>query len=358
MRIFYASCTSPNPYVTSTGWRRNLLESLQAMGHEVVEFNFNLDETVRHLDPSDPVQAAFIAGNRPRLSAELLRQIDTSHQQAPIDLFFSYFYDACVEPAALDRIRAKGITAINWYCNASYQLHLVRDISAHYDYCLVPEKYRLDDYAALGATPIYCQEAANPTTYRPYPVAEQFDVTFVGQCYGDRADLVQWLREQSVDVRVWGPRWEYHVQHRSRNPLKRLLTKPGGLPPQVVGGILSDAELVRMYSRSKINLGFSTCGETHRTGERIVQIRLRDFEVPMSGGFYLVEYLDELREFFEFGHEIETYRSREEMVDKIRFYLGHDEARQRIGQAGRVRCLRDHTWERRFATVFAQAGLS
>jgi spore maturation protein CgeB len=328
------------------------------MGHDVVEFAFDLETTSRHLDPNSAGDAAFIALNRARLGAELLRQIEAAHAQEEVDVFFSYFYDACVEPAVLDRIKALGILTLNWYCNASYQLHLVQNISPHYDYCLVPEKYRLADYRSLGATPIYCQEAANPSRYQPCAVPQEFDVTFVGQCYADRADQVTWLRDSGVDVRVWGPRWEYHVRPRSRNPLKGLFGKPTSLPRHVVGGILSDTELVAMYSRSKINLGFSTCGETHRSNERIVQIRLRDFEVPMSGGFYLVEHLDELQEFFDIGREIETYRSREEMLDKIRFYLAHDAERDRIRHAGRARCLRDHTWERRFAAVFQKTGLS
>jgi spore maturation protein CgeB len=358
VRVFYAAGSSPNQDVVSSGWRSNLYGSLKAMGHDVVEFDYDMEETMRHLDASDTGHAAFIGRNRPSLTRELLHQIEAAHAERPIRLFFSYFYDACVEAEALDRIRSLGILTINWYCNASYQLHLVRNISPRYDYCLVPEKDRLDDYRALGATPLYCQEAANPEVYRPSEVSQEFDATFVGQCYGDRAELVQWLRLQNVDVRVWGPRWEYHVERRSRNPFKRLLQPRTGLPRHVVGGVLSDAALVEMYSRSRINLGFSTCGDTHRGAERIVQIRLRDFEVPMSGGFYLVEHLDELQEFFEFGREIETYRSREEMLDKIRFYLGHDAERDRIRHAGRARCLRDHTWQRRFATVFQQIGLS
>jgi spore maturation protein CgeB len=358
MRIFYASCLSPNPDVPSLGWKNNLHGSLVAMGHDVVEFDFDLETTARYLDPADPVAAEFIAANRPRLSAELLRQIETAHASAPLDLFFSYFYDACVEPDAVDRIRALGITTMNWYCNGSYQMHLVRDIAPRYDVCLVPEKFRLRDYQALGARPVYCQEAANPDVYRPHQVAQQFDVTFVGQCYGDRPATVKWLRAQGLDVRVWGPRWEHHVQRRSRNPLKRWTQKPSGLPDHVVGGVLPDGALSRIYSQSKINLGFSACGDTHASGERIVQIRLRDFEVPMSGGFYLVEHLDELEEFFEIGREIETYRSREELRDKIRFYLGNDEARERIRHAGRSRCLRDHTWQRRFESVFQQVGLA
>jgi hypothetical protein len=358
MRIFYASPDSPNPDFPSRLWRANLYDALVGLGHDVAAFDFDFAQTFRHLDPNDPSQQSFILENRPRVTRELLRQVEAAHHARPIDLFFSYFYDACVEPGAIEQIKALGTTTINWYCNASFQLLLVREIAPHYDFCLVPEKARLSDYRALGAKPIYCQEAANPAVYHPCDVPLEFDVTFVGQCYADRADHVLWLLANGVDVRVWGPMWEYHVQPRTRNPLTRWFRTPTGLPPGAAGGVLSDDGLVEMYSRSKINLGFSTCGETHRTDDRMVQIRLRDFEVPMSGGFYLVEHSEELAEFFEFGSEIETYRSREEMLDKIRFYLSHDAARERIRWAGRTRCLRDHTWQKRFESVFKELGLS
>jgi spore maturation protein CgeB len=357
MRIFYASANSPNPEFGSNLWRRNLLETLVSIGHDVVEFDYDMRATFRNLDASHPGQRKFIAKNRPLLSAELLRQIRAAHAIQPIHLFFSYFYDACVEPAAIDEIKSLGITTVNWFCNASFQLSLVSEISTHYDWCLVPEKFRLSDYVSLGARPIYCQEAANPKYYLPHDVKQKYDVTFVGQANGDRPSYIKYLYESGVDVRVWGTRWEYHVVPRSRNPLKRWFYKRPGLPASRHGGVLSDDELVKMYSRSRINLGFSTCGESHVDDVRIVQIRLRDFEIPMSGGFYLVEYQPELEEFFEVGKEIECYRDQEELLDKCRFYLRNDVARDKIRTAGRNRCLRDHTWKHRFETSFEAMGL-
>jgi hypothetical protein len=146
MRIFYAADQSPNPDFASKIWRANLHDSLVSLGHEVIEFQFDLTETFRHLDPSRPEHAGFIATNRPRLGAELLAQIRAAHSAKPVDLLFSYFYDACVEPSVLDEIRTLGIVTVNWFCNASYQIHLVREIAPHYDWCLVPERFRLEDY--------------------------------------------------------------------------------------------------------------------------------------------------------------------------------------------------------------------
>jgi hypothetical protein len=270
----------------------------------------------------------------------------------------------------------------------------VKEISPHYDWCLVPEKFRLRDYVAMGARPIYCQEAANPNVYKPYDLPSEFDVTFVGQAYGDRPSHLKYLRDGGIDVRIWGHGWrECFSERPEADPFRRALhigrrlttlqgwqavadratrafnggnaatsTQTGtpsiAFPALILGGVLSDLEMIQMYSRSKINLGFSSCGETHKTGERILQVRLRDFEIPMSGGFYMVEYMEELEEFYEVDKEIVCYRSMEDLSDKIKYYLRHDSERERIRRAGHERCLRDHTWQKRFRDAFKSMGLS
>lgn len=392
MRIFYASDTTPNPSFQSNIWRNNLYLPLVDLGHDVLEFQYDLRATFSNLDPSYEHQRKFIEENRPRVSAELLRQIKAAHSAKPVNVFFSYFYAACILPEAIDEIRGMGIKTVNWYCNGSYQLHLVSEIAPHYDWCLVPEKFRLDDYRAMGARPVYCQEAANPHIYKPYALPVEFDVTFVGQAYGDRPHYIKHLLDAGVDVRVWGFGWPYYTAgvakfvkpsafSRYRDIARKLLTREGQrrawsrirqvvdppatraasypvrLPPAIIGGILSDIEMIQMYSRSKINLGFSSCGNTHQTDKRILQIRLRDFEVPMSGGFYMVEYMEEIEEFYEIGKEIVCYSSPEELADKMKYYLSHDGAREKIRNAGYARCRRDHTWHRRFEKAFREMGL-
>lgn len=340
MRIFYASDTSPDPTFPSNIWRANLYGALISLGHDVVEFDYDLNETFQKLDPADPSQKSFIDQNKPKVTAELLRQVRRAQEQEKIDLFFSYFFGACVLPEAIDEIRAMGIITANWYCNASYQLHLVSEIAPHYDWCLVPEKFRLKDYVALGANPIYSQEAANPEVYKRYDLPVEYDVTFVGQAYGDRPYIIQFLLAKNIDVRVWGRNWQ-----------------AGSRSNPNYGGILSDEEMIKMYSRSKISLGFSTCGETHRGAERILQIRLRDFEAPMSGAFYMTEYMEELEEFYDIGKEIVCYRNKEDLAEKIDYYLRSDAERDAIQRAGQQRCLRDHTWQKRFEIAFQKMGL-
>jgi len=395
MRIFYASDTTPNSAFESNLWRNNLYLPLKDLRHDVVEFKYDLRKTFQNLNPVDPIQKHFIKKNRPKISRELLRQIKKAHTEKPIDLFFSYFFDACVQPDTIEQIKAMGIKTINWYCNGSYQLNLVSEISPHYDYCLVPEKFRLYDYKALGANPIYCQEAANPNIYKPYETPYRYDVSFIGQAYGERPDYIKHLIDNGIDAHAWGIGWQAFTtptiqnQQNKTNALQTYLAKakklftPDGikalqyrwyylwhpeqkkllqksiaisskaiLPAKAVGPVLSDIDMINLYSQSKINLGFSTCGNTHKDKKRIMQIRLRDFEIPMSGGFYMTEYMEELEEFFDIGKEVICYHDKNDLVRKIKYYLAHEQEREKIRLAGRERCLRDHTWHKRFQMVF------
>ena len=381
LRIFYASDNTPNDSLNSNIWRLNLLYSLIDLGYDVIEFDYDLRKVFTNLDSTDPVQRRFIEKNRPRSSQALLNQILKEHEIKPIDYFFSYFYDACILPETIDLIKAKGIKTINWFCNGSYQLNLVSEISPHYDYCLVPEQFRVEDYRAIGANPIYFQEAANPNIYKPYSLNYEFDVSFVGQNYGNRSEYIRYLVDSGVDVRVWGTGWRPEVH--DLNALKtswmkflsrikygyslpkaieraaNLLASKGdySLPKEICGNPLSDQKLIKMYSRSKINLGFSVVGNTHKTDNPIRQVRLRDFEIPMCGGFYLMEYLPEIETFYEIGKEIVCFSTKEELVEKVQYYLKHPDEREKIRWAGYARAQRDHSWQKRFADLFIKLGL-
>ena len=73
----------------------------------------------------------------------------------------------------------------------------------------------------------------------------------------------------------------------------------------------------------------------------------------MSGSFYLTSDNPDLRELYEVGREIETYRDIDDCVKKVKWYLEHDGERESIALAGRQRALNDHTWLRRFSDLFA-----
>lgn len=363
MRIFYAADHEPFP--GNNLWHNNLYLPLVDLGHLIIPFDYILTPHFMNCDPAHPAQREFIEQRRPALEKALLQQIEAEHRRQKIDAFFSYFYSAFCRPEVIRAIREMGICTINWYCNASYQFHLVQEIAPAYDYCLVPEKFRLDDYRRAGANPIYCQEAANPNIYKPHNLPLEYDVTFVGQRYGDRPFYIKHLLDHHVQVRVWGLEWQSKHSAARRIARRIIRTLQGraaqltpDLPAKICGAPLSDEELIEMYSRSKISLGFSNVGNTHLSSNPIQQVRLRDFEAPMSGAFYMVQAFDELAEFFEPGKEVVFFGDKQDLLEKARYYLKHDAERKVIQQAGLRRARAQHTWQKRFQSVFKEIGLS
>lgn len=66
----------------------------------------------------------------------------------------------------------------------------------------------------------------------------------------------------------------------------------------------------------------------------------RAFEIPATGTFMLSEQSGDLMASFTEGKEAEFFSSTEEMLDKVRFYLGHERSRKQIAARGRERCIR------------------
>jgi spore maturation protein CgeB len=137
---------------------------------------------------------------------------------------------------------------------------------------------------------------------------------------------------------------------------RRLL---GARFPGNVHATISDEELIQLYTRSHITLGFLEVYDRHDPSRSVTRhLHLREFEAPMSGALYCTGYMDELAEFFEPDKEVIVYRNEQELLDKVRYYLAHGAEAENIRKAGHARALRDHTYQRRFQALFAEMGLS
>jgi spore maturation protein CgeB len=73
----------------------------------------------------------------------------------------------------------------------------------------------------------------------------------------------------------------------------------------------------------------------------------RLFEATGVGTLLVTDWKVNLHEMFEVGKEVIAYRTFEECLEMIRYYLGHDEEREAIARAGQQRTLRDHTYYKR-----------
>ena len=111
--------------------------------------------------------------------------------------------------------------------------------------------------------------------------------------------------------------------------------------------------MVKLYSRSRINLGVAGVGHS----KKLMCLKGRDFEVPMSGGLYLSQDNPELSLVYDVGNEIVTYKDGLDCAKKINWLLSNIEEQERIRKAGWKRSLKDHTWDERFQKVFKIIGL-
>lgn len=252
------------------------------------------------------------------------------------DVIFTYLSGELVFPETVQALRSFGVPMIHFSLNDKE--HFVgkvrgglafgsRDICRFFDLCWTSTEDALKKYCVEGALPVYLPEGANPELHRPWKQEKTIDVSFVGQCYGKRPETIRRLGEAGIRVDAFGYGWP--------------------------GGPLSTEEMVRMYSRSRINLGFGGV-EGH---DKTYCLKGRDFEIPMSGGLYLTEYHPELETVYDLGKEIVTYRGFDELMAKIRRLLADQDEAEAIRQAGFRRARKEHTWEMRFERVFTLMNL-
>jgi hypothetical protein len=182
-------------------------------------------------------------------------------------------------------------------------------------------------YLADGHPAIFWPFGSDPDLFKP-AATKRFDVCFVGNNYGWRASLIRDIERGGVRVECFG----------------------SGFP----NGHIDAGRVAEVFGQSRIVLGVGTVAHSRR----IVTLKLRDFDGPMSGSLYMTTENPDLRALFAVGEEIEMYRTPADCLALIKRYLADDEARERIAGAGRSRALRDHTWRQRIRQAFRWLGQS
>ena len=98
---------------------------------------------------------------------------------------------------------------------------------------------------------------------------------------------------------------------------------------------------------------FEECAEIYRKS-RIVfntaavdDINMRCFEATATGSFLLTENIPTLSECFEDGVHLVTYDNMDDAIEKAKYYLEHEDEREKIARAGMEHTLANHTYKHR-----------
>jgi len=260
------------------------------------------------------------------------------------DMFF-FFPISYVLPTTLETTRRYGphfMLFVDDMFNPANQSYNFRASIQHADCILTTKSYNVPEFHAAGAPlALFVNNRYAPSCHYPVELTAEDrarfggDVAFVGTFRPERADFLARLIRACPDVHfnIWGGGW--HT--RMRRPLYWRRPYRWSAWPQVKrclrGREVWCDDMSRVFRANKINLGLLN------HANRDVQTT-RTVEIPACGGFMLAERTDEQCALFEEGREAAYFGSFDELVDKIRYYLAHDDERQRIAQAGYERCMR------------------
>ena len=247
--------------------------------------------------------------------------------------------------STLAQLKRHGIKLVQW-CGLPANTMLARDrINLPYFDLIFQPANLTDGLRAAGAAGRieYIPIGIDPDIHRPIALTAEeqrrygADVCFIGglsrRFHAARRAMVEYAIENGVNIKVWGG----YLEHFVGSPILRVWQ-----------GQIWGEEQVKALCAAKIGLNFHV---DHRAGELDRGLNLRAFELAACGVFQLLQRVPSVGEFFEEGKEIVCFETKEEMLDKIRYYLAHESERQQIAEAARKRVLREHTWAHRVANM-------
>jgi len=325
----------------------------------------------------------------------VVRTVTAEHKKKPISLFLSSVFSNQLSRGAVKDISNLGIPTVNVTWDDPFLAHRIKEIASAFDLYWVADPWALDTLRSYGANAYFLPSAANPHVFRPHDVDEDVDVSFCGQRYGTRNFYINDLFRRGIDVELFGVGWLSAEDGGNPNQQQRRL-KLGPTLSHIAGSLthkygrkwaraavlrrlkrekidpelskrisehsnppLPFDEMVRLFSRSKLTLSFNENGHTYLLRNPVSVIKTRDFEAVSSGACHFMRRMPEWQPYLEEDKEVLCYESREELADKIRFYLdpAQDAARARIRKNARERTLREHNWTMRFAELAGELGI-
>lgn len=155
-------------------------------------------------------------------------------------------------------------------------------------------------------------------------IKQDIDVSFIGNLkQADRAEYVHFLREHGIRVQTYGVGSD--------------------------NGFISFDEMIRIFNRSRINLNFTGTAsfdnyaiDLPRINQRIKQSKGRPIEIALCGGFILSQHAAGIERMFSLEEEFDTFRSKEELLAKVVYYLEHANLRSEMAHRGYLRALTNY----------------
>jgi spore maturation protein CgeB len=323
----------------------NFYDSLARMGHDILYFDF---------------MTLYQERGRAWMNRRLL---DVARAESADMLFCVLFADE-LDPEVMRRVSSETSTVtVNWFCDDHWRFeNFSRRWAPNFDYVVTTASSAVPKYEAIGyLNVIKSQWACNHRLYRKLGLPPRYDVTFIGQPHGNRRAVIEAIRSAGIDVRTWGTGWDSQrldqdAMIRVMNESRITLNLSNASKPQRDVRSLARAgvNFARALSRKRDGCAAPPFAASAQFAE---QIKARNFEAPGCGAFLLTGKADDIERYYDLEREIATFDGVDELVAQIHYFLAHDDERQQIADAGHARTVREHTYDHRFADIFARTGL-
>ena len=254
-----------------------------------------------------------------------------------LDLVIGQLWAHLVSPETISAIRKLGIPVINVSMDDRLPEHWqlkkgiiqgAAGLAPEVDMVLTTSKETCSWHALEGSPSIFWPLASSEELfYKQTSAQKEIDVLFIGNNYGIRKKYVDYLIDNDINVECYGRGWKNGYVNAEKN--------------------------FELSKKAKIILGVGTVGHSSKT----FTLKLRDFDAIATGALYITTRNEDLKEIFQEGHEIEFYDSKEELLEKIKFFLENPDQAELIGSRGRHAFLEKHTWKIRFIETFRDLGL-
>jgi len=154
-------------------------------------------------------------------------------------------------------------------------------------------------------------------------------VSFVGQLSRHHVSRQSWIEylSRQIPLHVWAPSTDDLSQGSPVIPCHR--------------GSVWGIEMYKVFRQSDMTLNH----HIDVAGSYAGNARL--FEATGVGTLLVTDWKKNIHEMFEPGKEVVCYRTPEECVEAIEYYLEHEKERKEIARAGQRRTLREHTYYNR-----------
>ncbi len=188
----------------------------------------------------------------------------------------------------------------------------------YYDLIVTQKSYNVEELKQLGAKKVLFQNKAYSKIYhKPCNNCNkvQYNVLFIGFAEKERFEYMNYLAKKGIKINVFGSGWN---KKEFQNHHTNMIINDYNL--------LGD-DYTSAISCSKISLCFL------RKANRDLQTS-RSIEIPACGGFMIAERTDEHKKLFEEDKEAVYFDSKEELLEKVKYYLENEEERKQIAKAG------------------------